>query len=262
MPIWRMVSNETGEKWVIELRDITDHKVLYTIMEIKDTETFKQDLLIENAWWTGITAFQGDKLVVHQFEDSENPEMKGFYIWDIKDRKVIWSSENFVFVKLYNDEIYGYEKTSENREINKIISLTDQHVKIVEQNQFEQIVQQITEIQEKNKAITYPFYYPENHAYFATVVGFLQQLLNIHAVKGCEYIEFSKAIIISYYIIEDKLLVNYLLVINHQQEVQLHERIGSHEEGIGTDTFFIVKNRLIFIKEKYHLISYALDEFQ
>lgn len=262
IPIWRILSDEAARRWVVELRDTTAHEVRYIIIDLTTKHSFKQDLLIEDAWWTGITAFQEDKLVIHRFQDSENPAIKDFYILDLKTKRICWQSESIVFVKIHSNKIYGYEKTAENKKNHKIISLEDHSEKTVERIEFDRKIKQITEAQGKNKAFMYPFYYPEDHAYFATVVAFLSQFLHIHPVKGCEYLEHQRAILISYYIYEEKSLANYLLVIDKAQKILLHDKIGSQLEGIGTDTFFVVKNRLIFIKEKHQLISYALDHGQ
>ena len=257
-----MLSDEAAKRWVLELRDTTVHEVQYTVIDLLNKQSFKQDLSLEDAWWTGITAFQEDKLVVHRFQDSENPEIKVFYVLDIQTERICWQSESIIFVKMHNDELYGYEKTAENEQIYKIISLEDHSEKIVEPIEFDRKIRQLTEVQEKNKPLIYPFYYPQEHAYFATVGAFLKQFMHIHPVNGCEYLEHQGAIIISYYIYEEKSLSNYLLVINQAQEVLLHDKIGSQLVGLGVDTFFIVRNSLVFIKEKYQLISYALDNVE
>lgn len=261
-PIWRMLPDETAKKWVLELRDTSTHEVQYTVIDFSNKQLFKQDLLLEDAWWTGITAFQEDKLLVHRFEDSENPEGKTFYILNLQTGRIEWQSERFIFVKMQSNELYGYEKTAENEQIYKIISLEDHSERITEPVAFDQKIRQLTIVQEKNKPLIYPFYYPQEHTYFATVRAFLNQFMHIQPVYGCEYLEHQGAIIISYYIYEDKSLSNYLLVMNQAQEVLLHDKIGSRLDGLGVDTFFVVKNRLIFIKEKYQLVSYALDNVQ
>jgi hypothetical protein len=132
----------------------------------------------------------------------------------------------------------------------------------VEPGEFDQKIRLLTEVQEKNNPIIYSFYYPQEHAYFATVGAFLNQFMHIQPVHGCEYLEHQGAIIISYYIYEEKSLSNYLLAMNQAQEVLLHDKIGSQLDGLGVDTFFVVRNRLIFIKEKYQFVSYALDNVQ
>ena len=262
MPIWRMLSDEAARSWVLELRAIPTHEVQYTVIDFSNKQSFKQDLLLEDAWWTGITAFQEDKLLVHRFQDSENPETKAFYVLDIRTGKICWQSESIIFVKMHANKLYGYEKTTKNEQIYKIILLEDHSERIVEPIEFDQKIRQLTEEQEKNKPLIYPFYYPQEHAYFATVEAFLNQFMHIQPVHGCEYLEHQGALIISYYIYEEKSLSNYLLVMNQAQEVLLHDKIGSQLDGLGVDTFFVVRDRLVFIKEKHQLISYALDNVQ
>ena len=254
---------ENTTKWlVLELRDVNTYKVDYFTIDLDEKKLFKQDLSIEDSWWTGIVAFQDNKLILHKFQNSDSPEKKSFYLLDILTKKICWQSKNVIFSGILKNEIYGYEDLEDENRIYKKIWLKDFSENVVGQKEFDKKIREIAEAEEKNKDIAYPFYYPESHAYFEVVALFLKQFLHIHPVKGCDYLEQQNAVVISYYIYEEKLLTNCLLVINHQQEVLLHEKIGSRLEGIGTDTFFIVKNALIFIKKKHQLISYALDSVQ
>jgi len=108
-----MLPDETAKRWAIELRDTTIHEVHYAIIDLTNNTSFKQDLLIENAWWTGITAFWKNKLVMHRFQDSENPEAKDFYVLDLETKKISWQSEGTIFVKIHSNIIYFYEKNTE-----------------------------------------------------------------------------------------------------------------------------------------------------
>ena len=221
-----MIANTTASWLALELRDINTHEVKYVTVSLNQKKLFKQEFFIEYLWWTGISAFQEHKLLLYKFDDSDNPAEKSYYLLDISTGDISGQGENGIDEKI------------------------------------DEMTQKMAEVKGKNEDIAYPFHYQEAHAYFATVGQFLKQFLHIHAVKGCDYLEHQGAIVISYYIYEEKSLSNYLLVINQKQEVKFHEKIGSQLEGIGADTFFIVKNGLIFIKEKFQLISYALDNVQ
>ncbi len=259
IPIWRMLAEVTGQWMALELRDTETHELQFRLLDLKTERLFEQQIDIEDAWWAGIVDLKGDYLVLHKFQDSDNPEKKTFFVVDIFTHKISWLPENFIFSGITQNAIYGYEKAGESLQTYKEISLSKGTEKALNQREYEQKVNKLTKEEGENKDITYPFYYPEDHAYFATVKAFLIRFLQIHAVKGCEYLEHRQAIIISYYIYEGKALANYLLVMNTSQEVVLHERIDAQLEGVGADTFFVVKNKVIYIKDKHQLIGYALE---
>jgi len=258
IPIWRILAEASGQRVAVELRDTEMHELQFQILDLNTGKLFEQ-INIEDAWWTGIVDLKGDYLVLHEFQDSDNPETKRFFVIDIFTHKISWLPENFIFSGITQNSIYGYEKDREGLKSYKEISLEKATEKVLNQREYEQKLNKLTKEERENKDIIYPFYYPEDHAYFATVKAFLSQFLNIHAVKGCEYFEHKQAIIISYYIYEKKALANYLLVMNTSQEVIIHERIDAQLEGVGADTFFVVKNKVIYIKDKHQLIGYALE---
>jgi hypothetical protein len=75
---------------------------------------------------------------------------------------------------------------------------------------------------------------------------------------GCEYLDESGLIFISYYMEEDKALANYLLVVDTEGALLLHEKLDDQLSHIGLGTFMLVRDQLIFIKQKRELLSYAI----
>jgi hypothetical protein len=53
-------------------------------------------------------------------------------------------------------------------------------------------------------------------------------------------------------------LANFLIVFSKKGECLLKEEISSRVKGIGFDTFFVLRNNLIFIKDKNELVSYRI----
>ncbi len=75
---------------------------------------------------------------------------------------------------------------------------------------------------------------------------------------GIDYAECKNLLLISYYIYVESELANYLAIFDSQGQVVLHQAMALRVEGLGLDTFFILNNQLIFVKDKTQLQGYEL----
>jgi hypothetical protein len=89
------------------------------------------------------------------------------------------------------------------------------------------------------------------------VKTFLEQKLNLSPVGAFEYLEFDSRIFVSYYVMETG-LANYLLIMDNDGEVLLHEKLAEQLKGIGMETFFVLSGCVFFVKNREDLVSYFL----
>ncbi len=61
----------------------------------------------------------------------------------------------------------------------------------------------------------------------------------------------------SYYVTESG-LSNYLVVMDGEGEVLLHEKLAEQLKGIGMETFFVLAGCVFFVKNREDLVSYFL----
>jgi len=89
--------------------------------------------------------------------------------------------------------------------------------------------------------------------YFKEIVDFVSKYTPLHPSHFCEYLETSNYIVVSYYVANEKLLDNYLLVTNPEGEELLHLCIAQGMKGIANGTFQVSNALLSFVKDKNEL---------
>ncbi len=192
----------------------------FSVLDLTQYQFIWHNVSWEDSWWVGLAAANEDVVILHKYTNHQNPEQKEYWAVDIATHTLVEKAETLA--GLAKAENLAYPDLS------------------------------------KNKAGTLPFFYQETHAYFATVKRFVENYTNVTPVKGCEYVEHPRAIAISYYINDRKALANYLLVLDRNGQEVLHERIDEQRPEVGLGTFFIIRNQLIFTKQKSQLLCYAL----
>ncbi|WPP48504.1 DUF4905 domain-containing protein [Catalinimonas niigatensis] len=252
--IWNLLTDHDAHYLYIELRDEEAHQVSFAAYRISEKKMTWQGLSFEENWWIGMCAADQDVLVLHTFEDTDNPEKKSYFAIHADTCQIIWESETLQVLDIKNGYIYGYER-QQDETVYKCQAVKDYSEKWLSK---EDALAELQNISIENKYIHQPFHYTEDEAYFETVRKFVLEYLNQRPIKGCEYLAHQQLIFVSYYIEEDKALANYLLVIDQEGTLQLHEKLDDQLSQIGWGTFMIVRDQLMFIKRKRELVSYAM----
>lgn len=253
--IWNMLLDAYSGTLILEIREKDEHQVSFTAIDLESGEVIWDGLQFEENWWLGMTLISQGVLILHTFVDNADPEPKGLISFDILEKEVCWSKSDFVFLKMYEDKIIGFVTHDEER-IFQAIGLRDGVVEnINEATAFDNSYR--NEIEQK-WPLTYPLHYVEGTDYFETCKTFLYNRLRLEAVKAIEYLEIENKIIISFYSNEVDNMVNYLLVTDLSGEIVFNEIIQRNINAIGLQTFFIVKNQVIFVKEKNEIFSFDL----
>ena len=145
--------------------------------------------------------------------------------------------------------IFQQYKSTDNPEVEYYTSLTFSSSVITNFNSK-------PEIGNLNTIVKSPSFYPGTSEYFKTFELFVYGSIGKEIIKtGVEYLEWNSDIIISFYCQEEG-LANYLLVVNQNKNKRLVECLGTDLKGIGRDTFCVVNNKLIFVKNKKELNIY------
>jgi hypothetical protein len=99
-----------------------------------------------------------------------------------------------------------------------------------------------------------PQHYDESQAYFKDFQAFFKQQFNETIAKGIDYFEGEDKLLFSYYLYDNG-LKNYLRVCNLAFETILLEQIAEGE-AIGYQTFTLLNEQLIYVKDKLKLKIY------
>ena len=211
--IWKILPDEKGEYLVVESRDGERRKTFLSTLKLSDTTILYTIDQLPKPWWIGLKAVEKTTIILQGYKESNSPEPKGFYVFDLGNGKLLKTEE---------EEIYNVPSNQE------LISST-----------------------------VFPLLYNEDNSHYKTIHNFVENNYEYKVIGPIEYLEYRHIVLISFYIRENKKMTNILLVIDEEGNVLLTDKLIEGAEGVGMSTFFICKNKLIYIKNK---TSIALAE--
>lgn len=249
--IFNLLFDEKNDVLAFEIRNNAKYNASYAAFDLKKNKFINKKIQPLESWWTSMLALKNGQLILYQYHDQQNPDLKDIFALDIKKGKQQWIHSQLQLQKVGDDSLFVI-KTEGEQVISLQIDL--QSGKISQADNFASI-----EGKDKNQ-IQSPFHYHENTEYFATVREFLKGNYNIEPVQAIDYLEIDQYIIISYYEInaDNNGLENSLLVLDDEGNLLMHEKISANLKGIGMDTFVIINRLLIMIKDKSTLKGYKL----
>ncbi|WP_420581238.1 hypothetical protein [Reichenbachiella sp.] len=105
--------------------------------------------------------------------------------------------------------------------------------------------------------IYYAIAYPEESEYFQWFVQYFTKH-NITPCRQIEYLKFKNSILISYYENKEGGMINSLAFLDKEGSVLEQVLLDENLQGIGKDTFFVYRNKAIFVTDKNTLNIYDL----
>lgn len=246
--VWKIMA--LGEKGLLifEIRDENTREVSFSAFQYQKQAFLWQNLVLEEPWWVSLAGSTREVLLFQVYDDSQNPEHKSLLAVSAETGQLLWKKTGFSVNLVENGRISGFLR----EDALKSVSMDPLTGALLE-SEPENVLQR-----NKISDAVYPFQYLEGNSYFETIKQYLRKTLNVTAVMGAEYIETDGLIVISYYLMEDAGLANYLLAIREDGEILVHERLGGHLRGLGVETFFILSGYLFFVKNNREFSSYKL----
>jgi Domain of unknown function (DUF4905) len=242
--IWNIVTVTEQELMILEIRDQTRKTVAFHALHYGSNSFLWRDFVLEESWWVSLSAASGEVMLFTIYLEQQNPDRKGIAAYDIQTQALRWWNNDFSMVALAQNVISGYSTRLGQKELH--LDLWSGKELVAPSSAVESVVQMVT-----------PVHYAEGSQHFDTVKTFLASKLNLTSVAALEYLEHGSNILISYYVMEND-LANYLIVLDGEGSVRLHEKLDEHLKGIGLDTFFVLSGCLFFVKNREELVSYFL----
>ncbi len=249
--IWKILPDETGEYLVVESRDGKLRKIMLSTLNVRSGIFVFKNEQLPKPWWLGLKAVGYNKIILQGYKESNSPEPKGIYVFELSSGKLLWKEEEMNFDGFVND-----------RKIS-LLSLVEEGASIHEVNSFngelinEKLETVFSTIDKVEINQLFPILYSEENEHYKTIVDFLYQDQHYKSVGPLEYLEYETLILLSFYIQENNKLTNILLVLDGEGNSILNDRLIEGADGIGMSSFFVCKNKLVYIKNK---TSIALAE--
>ena len=227
----------------IETKNTEEKKTTFHLLDLKQVEIISSFHSPIDDFFCGLDTYQNQQTIIHGFDQSQNILTKGISIHNLEG-EVIYTSPDYLF-----------ELASEN-----VLLLTDKDQQLYQlEKNIPKAVTSPIEIEDPiANGIISPINYTAEDKHFETIYTFLNQNFNLKAIKGLDYLEHAGKIMISFYLSDGNTLQNLLYVLNEQGELQFEDVLDKNLNGIGIETFFVIENRLYYIKNKCSFVGVIL----
>lgn len=245
--IWNTRAIETLNQLALEVRDGVNFKVTFSMLDYSKSEFVWKDVSLPESWWVSLAAANKNTVLLNRFMNKGgNPDHKSLIALDARSGTVRWEIEELSFYDWSESQALGYRTKDD---------LVRVSIDLVTGKLMEVPWQPKGGSEQFNQAK--PVFYAEGTPHFETVKKFVAQA-DYRIIKGVEYLEFNRLIIISVYVEELGKLANYLLVFSETGVLILTVKLGEKLEGLGADTFFILSGCLFLVQNKTDLVAYRL----
>lgn len=258
-PIWQIRPDFEQEILALELRDGDRLQTEFVVLDAK-TGLAQEPYQASENWWVGLEDTGWGILFLHGFADRKVGSHAGLTAVNINPQQVLWQHEQAVFYGLAVD--FKILAQPNHTEKEAFIALDAQTGTVLETAiPWEQAYNAVTTFaQARQKLGLYPVHHTAGSAYFDLLSQFIFSRTGRQVVGAIDYLEVSNFLIFSYYEAMLAGKMKNILGIYSAEEGSLitEEIINASVAGLGTDSFLVMKNTLLFIVEKQTLVAYKL----
>jgi hypothetical protein len=253
--IWKILADDAKGILFIESRDGEKRKAVFTAIDLTSKKILWGDQSILDPWWSSLKVAEGGNILIMKFNDPEMPDQRGFTVVDGLTGKLKWGKEDAQVMHTESDGIIVSETADDESKYYKL----DWHTgAVLREISMKELFSDFNKKAKQETLVEYPFHFEEENSFFIKIQEYIEIITKHKAVRMIEYLEKGDKVLISYYIyVEDK-LTNYILVADEKGALLLHEKLRADLIGIGMDTFFVVKNQLIIVKNNNELQAYVI----
>lgn len=242
--VWNLLCHPQRDILFIETRQEAGMNVVYSALDMKDNNFLWKEIAITANWWSGMVAANDNLLYLHEYPDGRNPDPSRLLAYDTDNQKIAWQKPDVRLDACGVQALVVFTKEGRNY----LDKYSGEKIKIQEE---------LTTIP---GPVVYPQSYTEGGKYHATISAFLASRKGQEVKGHLEYLEYKSHVFISYYISVNERLANFLLVMNENGEEVLFETLASDFIALGWNTFFVCREKLIFIQNKSILHMYELED--
>ena len=254
--IWKVVADNESGILFVESRNGDTRKAVFSSIDIEKKKELWSNQAILDPWWSSLKIAEKGNVLIVKFNDPDMPEQRGFAVIDALTGKVKWGREEAQVMHVESDGILISEVVGEDESVYSKLDWNDGELKGT--YSMKELFATFNKKTQQTSLITYPFHFEEGHSFFTKIQEYVEIVAKEKAVRMIEYLEKGDKVLISYYIyIEDK-LTNKMLVADEKGALLLHEELQAGLKGIGMDTFFVVKDQLIIVKNNNELHAYVI----
>ncbi|MEP2024639.1 MAG: hypothetical protein ABJH98_10175 [Reichenbachiella sp.] len=244
-PIKSIIPGSDENLLLIETHDLATKSQTFLLLSFKPFEIIQAISFGEEYAGLVSKSYDAEKLLFIQYSDQNNPDLTNIYTFNWQGGEPTFSLQNTRIIQSGLDWIKVPHPHFANKEI---------YIDIQSGTTLESPPISSHEI---FSDISYATAYPEDSEYFQWFVQYFAKY-DIIPCRQIEYLKLAEKILISYYEKGTKELNNSLAILNENGEIIENILLEEHLTGIGKDTFFVYRNKAIFVTQKSTMNIYDL----
>jgi hypothetical protein len=246
--IWRILPHPDLDinEWAIELRESSEKKVSFAIIDLSVPE-LRWQVTPEGAdWWTSLTAFSHQHIFLHNYRYPDLPQPTDLLSVSAVDGGLLWALPNYVLVRtLEGDDVEVATQKGEK------FQYANCNVYTAGLSAASEDVKQLS----PEIILKQPVRYKERNIYFEKLSSFLSETLGISKPICIDYLDERPYMMFSYYIYEQEKIVQYLLIVTDKKEIVFHEQLSEGRDGVGESTMLLKNGILVYLKNNNEFSS-------
>ena len=259
--IWRIIPTASG-KLIIEERDIEKREAFFSCIDIKSGKKIFSSFQLEEKFWIGIEKVYKDIIFFHKFRKPDMPRHLGIIAFDILKQKILWKNEDYIFLFIYNDDLFCYKEKFEGRDYFKLNYETGEFIKDSD------IANEVIALKDKSdgKFEGYHFtkqFIPETESN-EELKKILSEERNQNLVSGkIDYILLQNLLVFSFHQIlssGNEMRNIFKAVDIDNGKVIFEEELNRGVKNFVPDSFFIKDDLLFLLKEKTELLVCSIKK--
>ncbi|MEO6285029.1 MAG: DUF4905 domain-containing protein [Dyadobacter sp.] len=250
--IWRVIpdSDPDSDQWIIELRDVSEKKVSFAVIDLRREQLVWQGEPEGTDWWTSLTAFTHGRIFLHNYRYPEIPEPTDLLAIAASNGRLLWALPDHILVQPLGKSHLEVARKSAGQ---------FQYMQCDAQSGELMPIQGMTDTHSEEIILTEPVRYKEGNVYYPRLATFITETTGGHIPLSIDYLEKRPYIIFSYYIYQQDKIVQYLLILTDRKELVLHEKLTEKRDGMGSSTMMLKSSTLVFLKNNNEFSSLTLS---
>ena len=235
---------DTSSLLILELRN--REKVEWCGLDLATQQTVWQGALSDTNWWTGSIGCYNGLLLLHQYQNQEQPAPKGLLAVNARTGKTVWQLDGCSFSKTDGQCLQTLRRGATGEPQQEWWNLADGEKRLEEPTFFDA----------QTAAWSLPVAYSENNFHYSFLSHFIEQQTGQKAVKTINYAEISGCVVLFYYFYDSNFdtLPRSLLVIDSTKKVVWHEISSSSSDSTFSGQFFYNQNQMVSLRSEQELL--------
>lgn len=255
--IWRLLLT-SSDKLLIETRDTENKEVHFSCLDAFNGTPIFENLQLEEKFWIGIETTYKDIIFFHKFAKPDMPGHKEIIAFDINTQKILWQTDEYAFLFIYNDRLYCFKQLFEGQKFFALDSKTGELVEELESD-YERIddLSSKSEIENNYDDYLFPLKYSDEFIEGEEIQKIIKEKITGAEVAGdVEYNVYENILLMNFYnkVFEGSLINKFFAVDIDSKKELINIVLNSDANAFVPDSFFIYKNLLFLLKGKKEVL--------